>query len=949
MTLVNQTVSHYKIVSQLGEGGMGEVYLAQDTKLDRKIALKVLPADVVSNRDRMERFVREAKSAAALNHPHIAHIYEIGESGSSPTVRQGVHFIAMEYIDGETLRENIHRHKVPLAKLLKYLTQVAEGLAKAHAAGIVHRDLKPDNIMITSDGFAKILDFGLAKLVEPQRPFDSGDAGSSEIATAVMQQHSIPGMVMGTAGYMSPEQAQGKTKAIDHRSDIFSFGCILFEAATGKRAFEGKDVLDSLHKIVHAPTPQIKEINPAAPDELQRIVRRCLAKEPEKRYQSIKEVAIELEELQQELKSSSELEYSAQPTSSGAVPPVGSTQTEGLHSSASGMVSIGTARSASSAEYLVSEIKRHKRGLLLALVALVVLVAGVAFGLYKWTGQRQRGGASQPLKITRLTSTGKATSAAISPDGKYVVYAQDEEGQESLWMAQVAVSSNVQIVPPAQANYWGITFSRDGNFIYYVRVDKDNPLGALYQAPALGGNPRKLLVNIASPVTFSPDGKQLAFIRAFKNENESALMIANADGTDEKELVTRKVPNNNFSGTEPAWSPDGKIIAFGQEDVKGGNYRNVVAVRVADGTEQPMTTKRWEGNYAPRIAWLSDNSGVLVTASEQAGNGAQIWFVAWPGGEARQVTNALNSYIDLSMTADSGTLAAVQSEAVINLWVSQTADLSRTRQITSGVGRNDGTRGIAWAPDGKIVYFSLAGGRQNIWMIDADGRGNKQLSADARRNRDPAVSPDGRYVVWQSNRTGNTNIWRMDIDGGALRQLTQSVEASSPRISPDGKWVVYQDHSNRGRRTTLWKVPIDGGTPMQLTETDSDWQVISPDGKLIAYTYSDEASGQIKIALIPFEGGPPASVFDLPPESRVSGTRISPIQWTPDGHALAFIHTSGGVSNIWTQPVDGSAQKQLTDFKDQRIFNFAWSRDGKQLALSRGVFNADVVLITGFK
>ena len=235
------------------------------------------------------------------------------------------------------------------------------------------------------------------------------------------------------------------------------------------------------------------------------------------------------------------------------------------------------------------------------------------------------------------------------------------------------------------------------------------------------------------------------------------------------------------------------------------------------------------------------------------------------------------------MTADSGTLAAVQSEAVVNLWVSQTADVSHARQITSGVGRNDGTRGIAWAPDGKIVYFSLAGGRQNIWMIDADGRENKQLSAEARRNRDPAVSPDGRYVVWQSNRTGNTNIWRMDIDGGALKQLTQGVDCQfSPSLA---RWEMggLPDNSNRGRRTTLWKVPIDGGTPMQLTETDSDWQVISPDGKLIAYTYRDEASRQIKIALIPFEGGPPTTTFDLSPESRASSTRISPIQWTPDG------------------------------------------------------------------
>src|SRR2546422_1590190 len=238
MNLENGTIlKQYKLLSAIGKGRMGEVFLAQDTKLERKVALKILPADVASNRDRMERFVREAKSAASLNHPNIAHVYEIGESN-------GTHYIAMEFIDGETLRHKIHRDKAPLPKLLKYLTEVAQGLSKAHAAGIVHRDLKPDNIMITRDDYAKVLDFGLAKLVEPQRSFDSGDSGSSEIVTAVMPQHSIPGMVMGTVGYMSPEQATGRVKDIDHRSDIFSFGCIVFEAATGKIAFEGKDSLD---------------------------------------------------------------------------------------------------------------------------------------------------------------------------------------------------------------------------------------------------------------------------------------------------------------------------------------------------------------------------------------------------------------------------------------------------------------------------------------------------------------------------------------------------------------------------------------------------------------------------------------------------------------------------------------------------------------------------------
>ena len=287
------SLSHYRIVSKLGAGGLGEVYLAQDTKLDRKVALKVLPADLAANQDRMRRFTQEAKAAAALNHPNIATVHEIGESDS-------MNFIAMESIDGATLREKIHQEQADLRKLLRYLQQVAEGLAKAHAAGIVHRDLKPDNIMITRDGHAKILDFGLAKLIAVRGSLDR-DNVSSEVATAMLPQQSLPGTVLGTVGYMSPEQAQGRVQEIDHRSDIFSFGCILYEAATVQRAFAGEDTLDSLHKIVHAPTPKISEANPAAPAELQRIVRRCLAKDPEDRYQTIKDVAIELRELRREL------------------------------------------------------------------------------------------------------------------------------------------------------------------------------------------------------------------------------------------------------------------------------------------------------------------------------------------------------------------------------------------------------------------------------------------------------------------------------------------------------------------------------------------------------------------------------------------------------------------------------------------------------------------------
>lgn len=451
-------LGRYEIRSQLGAGGMGEVYLAEDTQLKRSVALKLLPSDFSQNKDRLRRFEQEAYAIAALNHPNIAHIYEIGET-------EGTHFIAMEYVEGETLREKIHREKTPLRKLLKYLTQVAEGLAKAHAAGIVHRDLKPDNIMIARDGYAKILDFGLAKLIRSEpRPVGVADGFNAdelnEAATAMLAQHSTPGMIMGTVGYMSPEQAQGKVREIDHRSDIFSFGCILYEAATRQKAFAGKDPLDSLHKIVHAPTPQIKDVTPDAPQELQRIVRRCLAKEPDKRYQSIKEVAIELDELRQELKDKAELEYSVQPESIGGER-VSSSQQVKINNTQDSAVNTTQAEithSTSSAEYLLSGIKSHKKSVGVAAVALLLLTGGIVFALYKFGRQDKTAATSAQMKIERLTTNGRSSDAAISPDGKYVVYILNEGGQRSLWTRQVATTSNVQIIPPADVGYGGLYF-----------------------------------------------------------------------------------------------------------------------------------------------------------------------------------------------------------------------------------------------------------------------------------------------------------------------------------------------------------------------------------------------------------------------------------------------------------------------------------------------------------
>ncbi len=692
MTLSAGTrLGRYEIRTKIGAGGMGEVYLAEDAKLRRPVALKILPAEIAADRDRMRRFVQEAQAAAALNHPNIAHIYEIGSSpiplsggadaSSGPT--NETHFIAMEFIDGQTLRELIHGKQRDLRKLLGYLQHVAEGLAKAHAAGIVHRDLKPDNIMVTQDGYAKILDFGLAKLIEGRGSAGFGGETSSEMATAVIPQQSLPGTVLGTVGYMSPEQAQGRVNEIDHRSDIFSFGCILFEAVTGNKAFAGKDVLDSLHKIVHAPTPQIRDFDGDLPDELQRIIRRCLAKEPDKRYQSIKEVAIELEELQEELKSRSGLDYSAPPLSSEAGQSTTSVAivTDPIRQSTSDRMLTSTARPASSAEYLVGEIKRHKAGAFIGLAVFLVVGAGLAYVIYRLGWNTKPSARFLNMRIARVTSEGNVGGATISPDGKYIAYTVSERGKSSLWTKHLATGSRVQIAPPSEGWIVPMTFTRDGSYIYYGVRDEQNPQGALFQVPVLGGASKRILTNIQGQASLSPDGNRIGFLRFHEGTPpEYELITANADGSNEQHLITRREPE--WFGESIAWSPDGKVLAVPYGTEEGGEHMNVAMVSAADGALKVFTTQRWL--EVGSVAWFSDGSGVALIGQDQASAAHQVWQLSYPGGESRRITNDLNSYATWNLgISDAGALVTVQDETTTDLWLAPGGDPGRAPRITS--------------------------------------------------------------------------------------------------------------------------------------------------------------------------------------------------------------------------------------------------------------------------
>ena len=944
MTLAAGTnLGRYEIRSKLGAGGMGEVYLAEDSELHRNVALKVLPSDVSSNRDRMRRFKQEATAAAALNHPNIAHIYEIGEC-------EGTNFIAMEFVDGLTLRQLIHERQTELPKLLRYLQHVAEGLAKAHAGGIVHRDLKPDNIMVTREGHAKILDFGLAKLIEQQTSQTTAQ-GMSDVATALIQPHSMPGAVVGTVGYMSPEQAQGRGQEIDHRSDIFSFGCILYEAITRRKAFAGKDAIDSLNKIIREQPTPITNFNPDAPYDLQKIVRRCLAKDPEERYQSIKDVAIELKEVRRELQAGVGIDTTVPPPSRAG------SRVEAIDSDGSRAAAASTSLSPSapstrqsSAEYIVSGVKQYKHAAAIVAGVLLVAIAAIGIGLYKFSTSK-RSSLPSP-KLQPLTTSGRASDVAISPDGKYIAHVKSDAGQQSLWLRQVETTSDTQIVPPSRQDYNGITFSKDGNYIYYRLGEPSLSARTLYQVSTLGGVSRKIIENVGSPISLSPDGTRLAFQRNNLPLGETSLVVANADGTGERQIAVRKRPNS-FRDRGPSWSPDGKLIASSGENLDpstGRTYSTVIGVDVETGAERPITSQKWCIACVGQVAWLADGSGLLLLVFEPGPRTTQIWQISYPGDEKRKITNDLNEYSRLSLTADSSAIVTVQTESASSIWIAPQGDVSRARQISSG--RYDGQLGLSWMPGGKIAYTSHESGLTDIWSMDQDGKDQKQLTAHAATNLDPWATPDGRYILFSSTRIGGSTprlrtLWRMDTDGGNLKELAEGQGGRFPRSSPDGRWVVF--HTGEGSGSiNLWKVSIDGGEPVRLTDKITSNPIVSPDGSLVACWYRDEdqqPNAPTKAAIIPFAGGAPVKVLDIPSSVNITAG----LRWTSDGRALTYIDTINGVSNIWSLSLDGGPPKQLTDFKTDQIFWFDFSLDGKQLAVSRGIQTRDVIVIRDFR
>jgi serine/threonine protein kinase len=879
------SISHYRIVASLGAGGMGEVYKAHDTNLDRAVALKVLPPELVKNDDRVRRFMQEAKSASSLNHPHIVTIHEIGHADS-------IHFIAMELIDGQTLRSKIHSGDTDLKSLLFYLAQAADGLAKAHAAGIVHRDLKPENIMVTRDGYAKVLDFGLAKLSARK-----GAEGGSHATTEAREQ-TREGAVLGTVAYMSPEQVQGKV--VDHRSDIFSFGCILYEAATRRRAFDADSDIDVMHKIVHDKPAPIDEINPNVPAELRRMIRRCLAKEPDKRYQSIKDIAIELNDIVEEFDALSASASSRSiSVSSPSIPPL-----------------------------------RRRITTWIASAAIALVIA--AFAIVEWKRSRASSpGPRQSMRLQKVTNSGNVNNAAISPDGRYLAHTVRDDNGFWLVVRQIATGSDIKLVGPSPNTIVKPRFSPDGSYVWYGTYDQPGGPGglsgsgvaAIFQIAALGGIPKRMLNDVDTPITFSPDSKSIAYGRGIVGKGENLILVAAADGSGERVISTyKRMSPISTAPIEAVWSADGKSVVTVNASAVGGPHDELVQIDVvtrARRTIGPRWFKIWG------VAWLPDGKDLLVSGIDNETSQSQLWLQPFPDGQPRRITNDLNLYQYVTVTADGKTLATRQVRFRSRILKAAVNDERGGEPITPELP-DQYVQYLDASSNGRIAYALASGSATDIWLLDPPNP-PRQLTTDGVSNSS-IMSSDGSLIYFRSKRNSDTwHVWSMNVDGSDARQLTRGNGELLLAVSPDGSARISYDMSSAVSRLETAR----GARTLAYSPSSC---AFSPDGQ--AFSWAELRDNNFRVIVMSVDG---KVLLDIP-----AGSSPRQVDWMPDGKAVTYSRVSGGSRNIWKQPLDGSPATQVTHFKNVPWNWYAWLPDGT-VALVREDQSGDAVLISDFR
>src|SRR5580693_3846401 len=681
--MIGQTISHYRITGQLGSGGMGIVYSAEDLDLGRRVALKFLPPQLSRDQNALDRFLLEARTASALNHPNICTIYAVEKARLENQHEQS--FIAMELLEGETLDRRLASGPVPLDRLLDWSIQLADALDAAHAKGIIHRDIKPANIFVMDRGQVKVLDFGLAKLARPEMAMET--IGATRDSPEPLHLTS-PGATVGTIAYMSPEQARGEE--LDSRTDLFSLGVVIYQMATGRLPFSGATSALIFHAILELDPVPASQLNSAVPPRLEEILAKALEKDRDLRFHSAGDLRGDLRRLKRDIESGRKSAQAA-PTGAPAIPMTGSSA-----AAASGIPS--PARSSGSSA-VIAAARQHKLSTGVMTGIVLVLLAAAGYGVYAYF-TRSRPAPFQDISVTKVTDTGDAVHVAISPDGKYILSVTRNNGLASLWLRNVPTNSNAQVQPAADQYYTGLLFSPDGNYFYLVRSDVGNPnLMFLYRAALLGGTPQKLVSDVDSNITFSPDGKKFAFMRYDNPEHgKYQLIVRPADGADAQESVL--VSGSDSQGlSQPAWSPDGKTIVCDKEHI-GNALDSLVAVDIASGRQKIFFGNNEQTLRLP--TWLPDGSGLLGLSSTQSSHFSrfQIVFISYPSGKMSPVTRDTNTYSDLSVSATGLALATIKSEGRWSLFLVPGSGLGmQSNPLTSA----EAFTNFTWTADGQLI------------------------------------------------------------------------------------------------------------------------------------------------------------------------------------------------------------------------------------------------------
>ncbi len=923
-------LGRYEIKDKIGSGGMGEVYRAVDEQLDRNVALKVLLPEFLFDSERVKRFKFEAKAVSALNHPGIITIHEIVEENERL-------FIATELVNGYTLRRRIERGDLSVYESVKIAEQVADALAVAHGANIVHRDIKPENIMVRSDGYVKVLDFGLAK------PIVQAMAGAEDATIQMVKTQ--PGLVMGSVRYMSPEQARGKET--DGTTDVWSLGIVLYEMLSGTNPFDGETISDSIAALIHKDPEPLIEL----PDELRRIIRKCLNKKSGERYQNIKDLALDLKEVRMTLD---------QHTSGEILEHSGGTASVAQHNTSESKTLI---HKTLSTEHLTdSEIAgirstrentisaRIGRGLLPAVAAVLVLLTG--FSVWFFAPKLFRGG-SEPFKslqVSRLTDNGRSQSATVSPDGRLVAYVDTQDEDPRLVVQQIASGTVVEIVPHTKKNFKQPVFSSDGNFIYYLTID--DGLGTLFKVPSLGGKSVELVTDVDFGPAVTSDGSRIAFIRHNPTTGGDTVYMVDGEGKDLTPFAnTKEMGFDRLLGL--TWTAgDEKLLLVG--DKPGESPNEMTSLIAVDGKSgktvdlpevELINSQGW--SYVSSFNPVGDGAGYLFIGKREDDDTRQIWNLQIGSGTIDSVTTDTSDYESLSVSADAGVIIATKADRISGL-VELDREGKMVRQIKAESKNFLGHVGIAEFPDGRIVYPKLSGKNADLYVLDKEGESERQLTSDSGINWLPTITPDGKYIVFCSSRNESFGLWRMNADGSDPKLLTRIADGKDimPQVSGDGRTVFFVRQMNNGGKGRLMKISIDGGEPTDLFpggKSDGMMPQLSYDGKHLAFVefvYDESrAEFQSHIEFAEVEGD----------KATLTGKKIakelgSVVRWKPDGSGLTFVSREGPDNIFEVEPVGGKPE-QLTKFTGGMLMNFIWARDGQSIYAVRGNINSDLVLI----